>query len=413
MPEKRQCEHLNIVRATREMTEADFRVENDRIRGAASVRVLAAVYNALKSGKVTEPSLLTFLAGGDTGSNLAPGAEAVALAPFLFDHFLPKKKKRSVTTSTYNTAVDVAKRLVKTIGEVHIHEIRPVHANQHKEARQALNKANISTRQDLNLLAQAMNYAVECGMVERNPLLPVRDLPRNDRSSIWPRLKDIPRMMRCLPRPVKALAYFQLLVGGRINESLAVTAHDIDWVKREIRIPNSKRRRKNPRAMKRFRTIKIDDVGTRLEWLLKKIIKPDPVSGHLFPGRYPGTHMTSNSADRLFLQGIRKAGLDHLVPPGIAESGGHPNLIIHDLRGGFANHGAIAGWSFQKLRSYMGQIDAQSIQSYLDEADGSTPAESLFVHPPLRVRREQKRALLAEPARTPVSANQSGSLFLN
>ena len=93
-----------------------------------------------------------------------------------------------------------------------------------------------------------------------------------------------------------------------------------------------------------------------------------------------------------------KAGLDHLVPAEVIEGGGHPHLTIHDLRGGFANHGSVAGWTFQKLRGYMGQIDAQSIQNYLDEADGSEPSESIFVHPPLRVRRAQKRAAIAQAA---------------
>ncbi|MEK7233051.1 MAG: hypothetical protein AAB268_04495 [Elusimicrobiota bacterium] len=90
-----------------------------------------------------------------------------------------------------------------------------------------------------------------------------------------------------------------------------------------------------------------------------------------------------------------RAGLGHLVPPEGIQGGEHEHLTLHDLRGGFANHGSMAGWTFQKLRGYMGQIDAQSIQNYLDEADGREPSESIFVHPPLRVRRVQKRAAMA------------------
>ena len=416
MPENepKDCGHLNIIRSARDMTDADFRIKpTGRVRGSASVRLLAAVYNSLKKGKVTEESLLKFLEGGKTDANLGPGAEPITLKTFLWDHFLPKEKMRHVSAPTYRTAKCEAKRLEKTIGTVFIHQIRPLHAKLHKESRQALGRANISTRQDLNLLTQAMNYAVEVGRIEKCFLLPVKNLIKNDRSVIWPKLKDIPKMMRSMPRQVKPLVYFQLLLGGRINESLAATVHDIDWEKRVIRLRNSKRRRKNPRAMKKFRTIRIDDIGPRLEWLLKKIIKPDPISGHLFPGRFPGEPMTFGTADRLFLQGITKAGLEHLVPPEVVESGGHPHLTIHDLRGGFANMGGIAGWTFQKLRGYMGQIDAQSIQSYLDEADGCDPSESIFVHPPLRVRREQKRALLAKAAVTQLSGTLPSTLFLN
>ncbi|MFI5363716.1 MAG: hypothetical protein ACHQ49_17280, partial [Elusimicrobiota bacterium] len=75
---------------------------------------------------------------------------------------------------------------------------------------------------------------------------------------------------------------------------------------------------------------------------------------------------------------------------------GHPHMTLHDLRGGHANHGSIAGWTFEKLRTSMGQIDAQSIQSYIDESEGHEPHESIFVHPPIRVRRAQKRAAIAQ-----------------
>ena len=148
--------------------------------------------------------------------------------------------------------------------------------------------------------------------------------------------------------------------------------------------------------MKKFRTLKIDDLGPRFEWLLKKIIKPDPTAVYLFRGRFPGTPMEPTMAEQHFRTGIMKAGLDHLVPAEVIEGGGHPHLTLHDLRGGFANHGSIAGWTFEKLRGAMGQIDAQSIQSYLDEAEGHEPPESVFVHPPLRVRLAQKRAAIAQ-----------------
>ena len=62
---KKKCNHLNITRVSHEMTEGDFWSENGRVRGTAPVDVLAAVFNGLKSGKVTRDSLLTFLQGGD------------------------------------------------------------------------------------------------------------------------------------------------------------------------------------------------------------------------------------------------------------------------------------------------------------------------------------------------------------
>ena len=134
----------------------------------------------------------------------------------------------------------------------------------------------------------------------------------------------------------------------------------------------------------------LDALGPRLEWLLTKIIKPDPLFGHLFPGRFPGRPMSIACGDDLFHQGVAAAGLEHLIPDHVAESGGIPHFIPHDCRGTFINHGAIAGWSFQKIRAYTGQRHAQSIEAYLDQADGHDQSESIFRHHPLRVRRAQR-----------------------
>lgn len=247
-------------------------------------------------------------------------------------------------------------------------------------------------------MSEAVTLAVTCGLIKANPLPPVRGLPCTDRSPIWLRLRDIAKLLRCLPRKVKALALFLILTGARINEALAMTVADIDWARRELRVPNSKRRRRSSFKGKRMRTLKIDDLGPRLEWLFKTMIKPDPVSGHLFPGRFPGQPMSAACAEDLFQKGVMKAGLEHLIPPEVVEANGHDHVVPHDCRRSVANHGAVAGWSFQKLRAYMGQSHAQSIQAYLDEADGHEPSESIFCHHPLRVRRALARKAPAPSA---------------
>lgn len=404
---------LNAKRISRDLADFDVRHDGERARGTLPMRVLIAMIKALKDGKVGEDALLTFLQGGNTESNLVVGKEPILLEPFLFKHFLPKEKQPSVAKSTYETAIDEAKRLVKTLGQVPVHEIRQHHAKSHKDARQALKKANVSTKQDLHLLSQAMDYAVECGLIKTNYLLPVKGLPSTDRTPIWLCLKDITKLMRCLPQRIKPLVYFLILTGARRNEALRVTVSDIDWEKRTIRIPNSKRRRKSASKGKRYRTLKIDDLGPRFEWLLKKIIKPDLASGYLFPGKLAGTHLHAVTVDDLFQQGVVKADLDYLIPPEVAESCGRENVILHDCRRTFANHACIVGWSFQTLRAYMGQVHAESIQAYLDEADGHEPSESIFGHPPLRVRREKKRALLAKSNAAHISGGLPTSLFLN
>lgn len=383
---------LNAKRISRDSADFDVRHDGERARGPLPMRVLIATIKALKDGKVEEAALLLFLQGGDTEVNLMPGKEPISLDTFLFEHFLPKEKRPNVAKSTYDTAIDEAKRLVKTLEKIPIHQIRQSHAKFHKDARKALKKADISTRQDLNLLSQAMAYAVECGLIEKNYLLPVKGLAPTDRRPIWLRLKDIVTLMRCLPREIKALAYFLILSGARISEALAVKVEYIDWEERTIKIPNAKRRMKTPSRAKKFRTLNIDDLGPRFEWLLKKIIKPGPKSGFLFPGRFDTKPLDRSTAEDLFHKGVMKANLGHLIPEEVAEKGGHEHVIAHDCRGTMVNHALQAGWSDQKLRVYLGQLHGQSIQSYRDEAESHDPAGSIFVHPPLRVRRAKQHA---------------------
>jgi integrase len=278
------------------------------------------------------------------------------------------------------------------------HEIRPRHAEHHKSTSLKLARSNIVIRMDLITLSQVMNYAVACGCIKESLLSPVRGLPATDRSEIWLRLKDIVRLLYALPRKMRGLAYFLILTGARLGEALEVRVSDIDWGNGVIWILNSKRRRRSPAKARKKRALKIDDLGPRFVWLLTRIIKPDPQSGYLFPGKIEGTHLHRGTAEDWFSEGVKRAGLKHLIPDHVIASRGHDHLVPHDCRGSFLNHAAIAGWSPQKLRAYAGQTHMQSIESYLGEAESHDPAESIFRHPPLKVRRCQRpQALVEDP----------------
>jgi integrase len=415
----RPCKHLNIERVSHEMTDCDFWSENERIRGMLPVDVIAASVKALKQGTVTKDALLSFLRGDSKDSNLVPGQKPILLADFLSDVYLPSRKT-DIGSRTLDGELDQVKRLTLTLGKVPVHEITQRHAVDYKKFHQRKKSANISIRQDLNLLKRAMNLAVDQELVKNCSLKPVRGLPANDRTEIWPRLSDIPKLLRRTPPQARGITYFFMLTGARINQALQMTVNEIDWERRVIRIPNSKRRRKVPSRGKKFRTLHMDDLGPRLEWLLKKIIKPDPVSGHLFPGRFPGRPMHAATVEDLFNRAIMSGGFEHLVPQHVIDGNGRDHMTPHDLRGGFCNHGAMARWDFNKLRKYMGQINAASIQAYLDEAQDHRPEESIFVHPPLRIRRAMKNSAATAPVPQPTVAEpvtpysvEPASQFLN
>jgi len=114
-----------------------------------------------------------------------------------------------------------------------------------------------------------------------------------------------------------------------------------------------------------------------------------PEASFLF--ELPGASLHRATAEEWFHKGVLRAGLEHLVAKEVGACGGHPQVIMHDLRRSFCNHAAVAGWSFQKLRDSMGQVHAASVQAYLDEADGHVQSESIFCHPTARSRHAQKR----------------------
>lgn len=410
----RQCKHLNIERVSHEMTDCDFWNENERIRGMLPVDVIAGTVKALKQGTITKDALLAFLRGEAKDSNLVPGKESITLENFLLDVYLPARKS-AIASRTFDTERDQVKRLIARLGKVPMHELIQRHAEDYKKFHREKKSANVSIRQDLNLLKRALDLASDNELIKNITLKPVRGLPPNDRTEVWPRLPDIPRLLRSVPRQIRGLVYFFILTGARINQALAMTTNEIDWERRVIRIPNSKRRRKTPARGRQFRTLQMDDLGPRFEWLLKTIIKPDPVSGHLFPGRFPGRPVHSSTVEDLFNRAITRGGFEHLIPRHIVDGNGRDHMTPHDLRGGFCNHGAIARWDFQKLRRYMGQINAASIQAYLDEAQDHRPEESIFCHPPLRLRRRKNPN--AEPSivseATTAYAVSPSSQFLN
>jgi len=392
---------LNAKRISRDLVEFDFRSGEERVRGSLPVRLLGAMINAFKRGQVGESSVMVFLAGGGGVSNLSPGAEPTELEKFLFNEYLPKRAKPKLKKSSFDGEVDLAKRIVKTLGKEFLHEIGPVHAEKHKSRLLAEGRVNNSIKKDLHLLSRAMDYAVACGLVQKNHLLRVRDLPTTNRAEVWLRLRDIARLLRCSNRQMRLLVYFLILTGARIGEALEVKGSDIDWKNRVLRLPTEKRRGPSVTMRTKMRSLSMDDLGPRLERLLT-IIKPHPRTGYLFTGRFDGQPVDPATVQEFFRKAVKRAGLGHLVPQALIDCGGHASVTPHDCRRTFANHLAIAGFSFHKIRACLGHIHAASIQAYLDEAVNHDPSESIFFKKP-RTKAMSRGPEGSEVAAEPVS----------
>ncbi len=391
------CKHLNVVRSSRGMVDFDFRCDGERVRGLLATRALAAVIEALKDGRVTEGALLAFLKDGALETNLAPGAAIVDLATFAYKEYLPKRKKPHLKERSYKTEITQVDRLVKILGKMAIHEIRPLHAEKHKSALLALKRVNNTIRKDLFCLSRIVEYAVECGLLKKNPLMKVKNLPLTNRAAVWLKKADLARLLWFADRRTRMLILFLALTGARINEALEFKVTDIDWKRRIIRMPTEKRRGKSVSMRTKMRTLKIDSLGSRFIRLLM-IMKAHSITGYFFYCHADGKPMNYNWAEDLIGAAVKKADLGHLIPKEVIESGGFDHVVPHDLRRTFTMHRVIVGISFHQLRSELGQIHAQSIQSYLDEAENHDPSESIFFERPRKSARSAQPTSAAVPA---------------
>lgn len=403
-PDEDDRRRLNIAHASREMLACDFRCEGKRVRGPLPIRLLAAVVNALKDGRVKEAALLDFLRAGDQESNLVPGAEIVTLERFALDRYLPKKAKPHLKERSYGTEVTQVRRLIRTLGtSLALHEVRSLHSVAHKDALLAQQIVNNTIRKDLFNLSRIVEYGVECGLIKKNLLPKVKGLPLTNRSAVWLRRPDIVKLLWAADRRTRSLILFLILTGARIKEALEFRATDIIWDRDFLWMPTEKRRGKSVSMRTKMRKLKISALGSRFRRLLR-IMRAHPQTGSFFFRRDDGTPMHPNWAEDLIGEAVKKAGLGHLVPKEVVESGGFDHVIPHDLRRTFTMHRVIIGVSFNQLRSELGQIHAQSIQSYLDESENHDPSESIFFERPTRQSRIKTSASGALNAATGIAS---------
>jgi integrase len=312
--------------------------------------------------KIAKSLLTAFLTNGlDCDSNRGAGAQPIELETFLRDHYLPLCAAPRLTRNpeSLNSEADLADALVRTLGQVSVHDIRSAHAEKHKAMRIDQGRKNTTIKKELLLLGRAMGYAMSTGLITKNLMPPVRGLPAADRSWIWLRTKAIEHLLESCPDRIRLLIEFLVLTGARKGEALLLQEGDINLDRRTVAIPTEKRKCPAREAM---RTLKVDHLGPRLDIILSKM-RPDSATGKYFPY---SERVVGNDFD----VARKKAGLDKLFP----ETGFH----IHDLRGTFAVHRAMSGVAPRQLQYEMGHKNSASIEAYLGRAEEFDPEDSIF-----------------------------------
>ena len=118
------------------------------------------------------------------------------------------------------------------------------------------------------------------------------------------------------PALYRNYAEFLILTGGRARESIIFNEKDVDWVRREIKLLTSKRKKME----KVYRYLEIDQIGPKFISLLKRL-KSNPKTGYYFC-RPTGEPLEYKQVRQRLIAGARKTGLNW--------------LRVHDLRHTFA-----------------------------------------------------------------------------
>ena len=352
--------------------EVDFTYKGQRVRGFIPCETLVA--------------LITGAQAGQGMANL--GSEGVvAFDKFTDEFYLPRHAKPNKRPSSYNSDLDAIVCLKKFLGEKPIHLITKSMREDFKQQRlsgilSAKGKpcANNTVNKELSCLNQIMEYALEMGYLNENPLAGLKRLPPVHREKFWLTQEQLERLLKAAEQ-YEAGRYlpfieFVTYTGARRNEALFFKKGDIDWSRKEVRLATLKKR--NRKNAERFLSIK--GIGPRLEQLLPRL-KPHPESGYYFAATKSGKPWQGHNIDATFKTLRDMAGLEE--------------FHLHDLRHTFAMHRAMTRITFRQLQIELGHSSPQSIQAYLDQAVRFDAKQSIFYREPEKMSIEETQRLLA------------------
>lgn len=331
---------------------------------------------------VSLDELTDFLEGGRREeSNLPAEKLPVKFSNFINEKYLPRCAKPNLKENSYEREYDAAIALKHHFGEFYLHKIDLETWEIYKTGR--LNGtldfsrrrcANSTVDKEFDCLRRSLNYAVQLGLLKRNPLIGVKGLKGKSRREIWLRKHEIERLLGCCDNWLKDLVEFRTLTGARPTEALMFGKDNVDILRGEISLHTLKKRTNGPHK----RYFSIISLGSRFANLLARL-KPHAVT-NLYFANADGTPYSVEKVDKAFRAARKLASLDKVTP--------------YDLRGTFAMHRAMVVKNFRQLQTEMGHSNPMSIQSYLDEASRYQKEESIFYDPEAEkvVEKESKTA---------------------
>ncbi len=258
-------------------------------------------------------------------------------------------------------------------GAVAVKEINKGHVSALRRHLSDLGRTPNTINEHTRLLSAAINYAVACGKIARNPVADVGKVS-DPRAPRWRFLdhEEIDKLMDVLENgfevekksrsgntyktrikpsgpAMRNLIVFLLNTGARLGEALACTWRDIDLKRGQVRLVSTKRASGGRAAAVRYVPI-----NAALRDLLKELAEAPHTATD------PVLTISRNNLRRKFENLCQRAGLGH--------------VRIHDLRHSFCSHLAMAGVPIPTIQALAGHATIAMTMRYSHLLPGAAQA---------------------------------------
>jgi len=264
---------------------------------------------------------------------------AMTVRTFFEEHYFVyiRPRKRS-----WRRDIELARRFLEQYGDWRLTDLTRQLIQTFHAAVLASGLSHASADHHAKLIRQALNLAVEWGMLEKNPAAGIRLFNADNKVEHYLDDAQLERLLTVLRnddnRSVCRIALFLLSIGSRLNEVLKATWSQIDRGTRVWRIPAS-----NSKS-KRVRSVPLND--SALDVLAQ--VGTEGAFEHVFVN----------------LQTKERYTTIHKVWGRIRRSAGLPHLRIHDLRHMYASFLVNAGCTLYEVQQILGHSDPKVTQRY-------------------------------------------------
>lgn len=213
-------------------------------------------------------------------------------------------------------------------------------------ARTAAGVSNATIKRDLVAVSSVINYAIDQGWIESNPVLARMRRVKEHRDPITlPRPEDIELVTERAPGMVKALLQVAMMTGARQDELLQARRDDVDHDRRQLTVTGKRGRR---------RTIALDPFeGYETLRALPAYVGSPLLFWHGSGAPYRNFSSQFAAVVRRTAEWARAHGVDF-----------HP-FRYHDLRHWHAVQWLKAGRSIYELKDRLGHTSVKTTEVYL------------------------------------------------